>query len=362
MPSIKLTPEQLKEKLETLQNKLQEQLNAAEQDIPAIIETYLELAATYSDEKDYAAAITQLETALPITRAEGVESNTKQEAEVLYELAVALHRQHEDFGKAMEYALQALELFEQNHFNGNLAKAYQRIGLIHVSESNWEAALDALEKSADWAEQLEDWEELGGTYATIADVYRIKNEFQEALEYYKSAIENYEKCDANEYLGTVYQIIAEILAQHNKQEQALKCYNEAAFYYGKAACHDEAGITNVYAGKLLIPMRKYDLAIELLLAAVAEFTQADNPFEVTNSYIQIAGIYEEQKQWQKAIEIYEQALPFAQSAADEVLLDTVLESMEHAKELNETQSTVTSSSDEAKSGGFFNKLKGFFGG
>ena len=310
------------------------------------------------EEEKLGDAIETLEQAIGLCSHLPDGEKTKLEADLRYDLARA-YSNNEKPEEARQNAELALKLYQSTNIGNELAKVRHRLALISILDGNTDAAFDDLETAQQLAEENKNKDVLANIYATKGDLNSLLQNNTEALENYRMASKQYEENGNFSAAGNACMLISQILEKHGSAEQAAQGYLTAVETYMQANDHDHAGLCYRHLAKLYDRKSDYDNAIEHYQLAAKAFEKSENFYQVADNYYQAGYMYEEQKQWQNAIDCFEQALPHAQAAEDEVLTDTITDSMEHAREKMEAESKQNT---KKSGGGLFGKIKDIFGG
>jgi len=170
------------------------------------------------------------------------------------------------YNKALECALQCLEIREKLGRKIDIAYTFQNIAFIYINRGDHNAGLEYAMKSLAIQEELNNRVGIAASLNTVGFAYNFKGNFNQAIEFCKKSlaiekISNFTKTNVLRNLGIIHQIIGEL-------SQALRYFSQS---------------------------------VEL-----AE--KENNNFFLSMNLVQIGGIYEMKDNDSKAIEYYQRSL------------------------------------------------------
>lgn len=261
--------------------------------------------------------------------------------DVLNKLSFEL--KNSDPSKAIDYALQAVELSEKVKRPKDIARSQHTTGTIYYIQANYPEALKHYLESLKYREQMNDSVNLAKVYNNIALVYYALDNANEALQYhFRSIAIKQKRNDLNGLaysfgnVGNIYYDLAQRAGTKDKPNEADSLFNVALKYQKNAEeiqqrlVNDnpgnevyEVGLAGTYnnLGNISLELAVLDHNNGLMFAeALAYHKKAIGIQEKYNdligkshSHINIAGVYEKQGQFDKAILEYTIAMSIAQS-------------------------------------------------
>ena len=118
--------------------------------------------------------------------------DVRQTAIAYNQLGNIFHAQH-DNGKAMEYYIQALELFEELGDRKWESNLHANIGNIHLSQKQFEEAAREEEIALKIREEIGDYDRIEGIFNTFGNILARQKEYDRALEYFEMALDSAQK-------------------------------------------------------------------------------------------------------------------------------------------------------------------------
>ncbi|MEM6720867.1 MAG: tetratricopeptide repeat protein [Bacteroidota bacterium] len=140
-------------------------------------------------------------------------------------------------------------------------------------------------------------------YDCLGIIERRRNNYEQAYRYYLKALEIKKQSKDTSKIGRSYHNIAMLFSRQEKMEKAL-FYMKKALPLRKNDSLDYAISLNNY-GMFLYKTQKIDSALAILEHAKLYF---GNDMRLTDAHTNIAKIYESQKRYVEAVDIYEKSL------------------------------------------------------
>ncbi|CAF0741720.1 unnamed protein product [Adineta steineri] len=223
-----------------------------------------------------------------------------------------------DYGQAIEYYKQGLEMYEKilpaNH--PSLATSYNNIGSVydHLGEpskalSFYETALGIWEKTLP-----ADHPSLAISYNNIGSVYDNMGEYSKALSLYEKALEIQEKTlpENHPSLATSYNNIGTAYKNMGEYSKACSFYKKALENQEKTlpANHPSLAISYSNIGGVYAKMGEYSKTLSFYEKTneIWEKTLPANHPSLATSYSNIGLVYENMGEYSKALLFYEKTL------------------------------------------------------
>ncbi len=359
----------------SITHDIAEQLEAAMQGTPldysTIIALNQKLAGEYAKESKFGKSVACLEAALEAAEQEAQQQPdnndnpsdldaVRQKADIYFQLALYYDRVNEG-EKALHAAEKALELFQSCEAESDYPKTYRRLGAIQIELGQPDEGFNNLDIALDWAEKNGDNLLRAGIYVTLAEALNHFKSPDDSYKYYQMAAGLYENEEEWNEAAINYQSIGRLLHNYGNNKKAIEMYKKSAECYENADGFDEEkGLNYMLLARILESVSRNEEATKYYEKAVPCFIKAENHFETANCYIQSAILYQEKKQWANVLDTYQKALPYAEYSADEMLLGTIHDGIEHAKEEVQKRGNGSSNQDSDKDG-FWGKMKKIFG-
>lgn len=206
---------------------------------------------------------------------------------------------------------QGLKYYQQVHDSGSLAFSYYNTGLAYYFKGAYEHAVKNYITSAEIRESIKDTNNLVTSLTSIGEVFRIKDDYQKAKSYYSKAIGYSKNLDNNEVRAYIYSELALINKDAGIFDTAL-LYIDTALYYSHKAKY-KRGVTTLTSYKASIASKQgnHDKARRLYLEAIDGYREINFDIGLVQSYLALAEIAYQQKNYQQALVYIQKALPKA---------------------------------------------------
>ncbi|MFK7948776.1 MAG: ATP-binding protein [Saprospiraceae bacterium] len=207
----------------------------------------------------------------------------------------------------------------------NLSNSYSRINQFNLA---YQAAFKALK----YFEAAENNRGVGLVYGNIGLFYKNQGDTEKALEYYQKSIDVLEKENdlKGQYNG--YGNIASLYANQGNHKESIKIRQQQL-----KIAEQRGSVEMIFGNKIstaneYLAVKKVDKVIDILAEVERDTGQVSNTYLITYHLIK-ASIFEEKKQYQKAIDMTNKAYVIGQSSGDFVNLKIVLDRLQHLHEL-----------------------------
>jgi len=241
------------------------------------------IGGAYIDKGMYEAGLAYLNRG----RKQAEESGYRQGlSDTLYTIGTA-YCQLSNYDLAMMINSHVLEIRDQLGDQGGIAESYRIIGKIHSARGDFDKAMENYWQALDLQEKINDKQGIANTYLEIGGTYRQLKKITEAEHYYKEALELHKKLENK--LGTLLSLNNIVTVLKEKGENALESNLRESFY--------------------LETLKYYRQALQIH----QELGYRTDMVPVLSN---MAGIYEELGEYQKAGVIYKKSLDMAKHSGE----------------------------------------------
>ncbi len=276
------------------------------------------------------------------------ETGNIRELARAYNLEGVLYRNISRSEEAMEAHRQSIALYQESNYIPGLERAYSNLGCVFQDVSQWDVALNYFQESADLSERTgEVWRRVAAAI-NLAEIFRLQGKFDEALAYNRQAQTLAMVHDLSELvgitqlnLGTIHlkladlpeaatslakcqQLFAELGTETYLVEtlcglatlRLLEGDPEAGLTLGRAALAAAQeqerplalGAVNRVMGQAYRLLQKYQEAKSCLLDSLQLFEKQDSPYEQGVTLTELAQLYRDEDQPQRATACCDQAI------------------------------------------------------
>ena len=299
-------------------------------------------AAKTANETDASQAIEIIERAITMA----IEHDYRLEEGSALSFRASLEREKGNFAEALEYYLQAKDIFEELQALPALATCCNNLGIAYSSIGNFPSALDVYHQALSIQEELGNKTAIARIMNNMGVVYNSVDEDDKALECYKSALVINEELQNHGLAARNYCNIGTIHRNRKEYNEALSCFEKSVAIH--KADNDKAGLALNYGnmGVVCEDMKEYDRALGFSIKALNisreigdkdmiafNATTVGNIYSWMNNYDQahkyldeamrvsdetgslvrketlynsLVSVYEEQAKWKEALDSYRQ--------------------------------------------------------
>src|SRR5690554_2318075 len=248
---------------------------------------------------DYAQALHYFSQAKNIFEQHVEELYKKELARVYGSIGIVFSEQS-IYGKALEYHLKAVKIYESERETPILARVYNNVGIVYKAQKEAFKALDYFLKAHQIQDSLQD-PTIGITTTNIGNIYLDQNNFAKALEYYRLAEEQLQQHLNYRGLGELYNNLGLYYQKNQDNSQALEYWHKALNSFEKV--NDKFGMsdTHYYLGGLYLLEKNYSKAIGSTQKAKDLALEVSTLEMLVLAEEQLQNIYEEQSDFRQAL-------------------------------------------------------------
>ncbi|MBA2613624.1 MAG: sensor histidine kinase [Bacteroidetes bacterium] len=186
--------------------------------------------------------------------------------------------------------LKAFELYNKAGNKKGMAKSYSDIGLAYWRKAEFPKALDFQLKSLRIYEQLKDQKGLSYCYNMMGIIYRNLKKDDEAIDYYLKAIEIRKKINDERGLAASYQNIGNIYKSRLLEDTAMMYYSNSVALHKKINNKSAESMVISSMGDLKYEFKKYAEAKKYYLLALEINKNAIDSNNLATMYINIGNV------------------------------------------------------------------------
>ncbi|TAD98129.1 MAG: tetratricopeptide repeat protein [Bacteroidetes bacterium] len=214
----------------------------------------------------------------------------------------------ESIDSTLLYANLAYQLTQKINYPKGLARHYAMLGILYRTEGDYIQAVSYTIKGLEIYEKLAYLRGIASSYVNLGLIYAAQNQ-------YDLAMENYQKCLAikkkqNDLFGVANCIndMGELAVKQQNYDQALKYYIEAAELRKKQ--NDFYGVSRIDCNIAVVYLKtaKFSEAANLFDKVIPILEEHQDTFLLPIAYNGLGKIYENNKDYKKALYYFELAL------------------------------------------------------
>jgi tetratricopeptide (TPR) repeat protein len=134
---------------------------------------------------------------------------------------------HFDFDQGLNYFNKALGYAIKNSFKAEIAISYSHIGDFYYDQGQLTEALNYHLEAFEIYEMMSNHEAMAYSYNEMGEIYLLKKNYDKAFEYFHKAIELNEKGNYQENLAINYKNMAEVFSYKGHSERARTFFEKA---------------------------------------------------------------------------------------------------------------------------------------
>lgn len=273
-------------------------------------ETQTNLGQSYAQLSQYDSALFYLQEAvlhfskMSTPHREGI-------ARAKLEMAKVYNKQT-DLDVAMKLYFEALEIWEGLDRPVQIAAVYNGIADVLYIQSDYKQSADYCEKAIVLLEPLNDWETLGKTYLNLGYAWLIMSDYDYALECMQKSLEYAQKAkfdveavfSAYNGIGNVYKYMEKLDLAEQYYKKGLELGQQTGYKRALSVCRGNLG-------QLLLMKKKYQEALTPLLAVIQQNLEANDLKNLWENYMHTSDAY-------AGLEDYKNAYKYWQLYSEEV--------------------------------------------
>jgi two-component system, NarL family, sensor kinase len=235
----------------------------------------------------------------------GIKLNDEQFMPSLYETYSKLYYQLGDYQSALQYALQAAELFEKDSnplFNLQAVFSYLMIGDILTKLGRDDSAFEYYHKAYKKGLTAEKNWYIKTPIQRIAQYYFSKGQLSKARHLYDTIIDIDKDAPSFEPTMHSYEGLGNIEMNEKNFRQATEYYRLALAYALKQGLSINARNFYTKLGSSLLADHRYDSALHYLQLAIAQSLKSKDYYNLTAAYNDLSLVYQKQNKYPEALE------------------------------------------------------------
>ena len=249
-------------------------------------------------------------------------ANSSGAGKILMLNELALDYSEEDFGKALEYADQALNLAVADQNKLLEARTRLNLGNIYYEHCEYETALNQFQKSLSLYKENSNTNILYINYAlnNIAVVYEELGHYTNAVACYLESLKIADKINDRDGIATAFVNLGSLYDTIGMYDKSLEYLTNALRLFKIENSDDGVATTLGNLSSTHLNLKDYNKALEYQLESLKLEKENHNKAGMAISYCSIADIYLETTNYNKAIEYYNKCIKLAKSIDNKDIL------------------------------------------
>lgn len=245
------------------------------------------------------------------------KSEGRQKVKILNEL-YKFYR-NKDPKRALRYTESALELAEEINDQKGRAASLNNVGVFYRNTGNYDKALEYFIIALKIEESIDHKEGMVNALSNIGNIYSLKGNYERALQHFEESLKIIRQLDNKRMLYMIYNNIGNIYNEQKEYGKALEMYEQTLKIYNAADSKQTfdpyVNIGNLYfnKGELKKALHYYNLSLETERIH-------ENKIGEANSVYNIGTAYKKLRNYELALNYFEQAKVLANETGDKGLL------------------------------------------
>ena len=223
-----------------------------------------------------------------------------------------------DVSSSLQLAHQSLSLSSQKNNHKGIASAYNQLGFIFESQSNYDSANYFLNHTIAIAEKHQLKNELAAAHNLIGLVLWHQSQYKEALPHHAISLDLFQETQNQKGLADTYAKTGNVFYDLSDFPKSLENFLQALKTYGNIK--DSAGIADVcnYIGKVYNRLNEKESAKKYLFKALSLHQRLQNNRGIAISYNGLGNVFMDNHDVIKALKFFEKSKDFHTLGGDQI--------------------------------------------
>lgn len=255
-----------------------------------------------------------------------IKSGDKQmEARIINETGV-LYRKVDLYREAVDQHQKALKIFRQARDSMGIAFAYANLGNVFLIIGQLDKALEYNLRSLQMKYELRDSLQIAYSLRTTALVYQAMKKYDSAMRYFSKALDIYQVKGDKYDVGNIYYHLATAnLASGTNQNLALLYLGKAFDFYDELESDYGTALVKYNAGKAYYQLKKFDKARELYSEALQLAQKSGTPKILLDVYRDLSELNKKLGNYRESLIYFENYARIRDSLFNETFSKNIVE-------------------------------------
>lgn len=216
-----------------------------------------------------------------------------------------IYKKQGDYSKALEYYHISLKIREEIKDKIGIANSLNNIGFIYDNQEDISKAFEYYNRSLKIQEEIKDKKGIAGSLTNIGSIYKKQNNIPKCLEYYFKSLKIREEINDKKGIANSLNNIGGIYIKKGDFDKGLEYFQGSLKI--REEIKDKQGVSNSL-NSIAAAMLEKGLIRESLVFALKSLKLAQElgfPEQIRSSASTLTRIYKKQRQFGKALEMYE---------------------------------------------------------
>ncbi|MCF7921829.1 MAG: tetratricopeptide repeat-containing sensor histidine kinase [Candidatus Marinimicrobia bacterium] len=221
-----------------------------------------------------------------------------------------------EWDKSQRYANLALDLATSLQDQYGQAVAHTNLALYYIQQANYREALDHATLALNTFESLSDDYQIAVTLRTIGRTYSLLNQSDQSLDYFLRSLMIFEDIEKEEEVAETVLMIGDVFSQWGQTEKALRFFERSLSIHEALGDHKGVLLSENKLAQSLMTLRRFDEAKEHLERGV-EIAEKNDAYKLlANLYTSLGELHYHQLQLAAAQNYFLEALEMKRIIGD----------------------------------------------
>lgn len=236
-----------------------------------------------------------------------------------------IHYRINDYEKAMDSYLSALDLFEREGSEEDILATKQLIGELHLRMEQCDQSYKIFHSvlNAYQSNRAKYKNEIPRTMQSLGIAHGGCGSLDSALFYFERALENVKKPYSGVFAGGLLNNIGAIYSKKDQNEKALSYYEDALKLFESDKNKEGIGVSISNQAYIFFKEGKFSKSIDLYLTAIDHFENAGSLVYLRNNCLNLSDAYERSGDYKSALKYVNKYLELNDSISNSDILSRI---------------------------------------
>lgn len=240
------------------------------------------------------------------------EANDSMQMAAMYTVIGDVYFSEKSYHFAMQYYLNAFEIYRKMNNKTELAYSFMDIGDCYKAQNNIDISYDYYIKAKDTCQSTGDQKGVSVAFDKLGDLF-IDLDPKLALKNYVASLKIRQRLNAQEAIAVSNTNIARAYKHSKQYDEAEKYVNKAINIYEQYKDRQNIAKLLLMWGELQLLKDEYEKAVQNFRNAISIFNEYNNTEAIINAYLKLSETYSEQQQFDSALRSAQNALQLSDS-------------------------------------------------
>ena len=263
-----------------------------------------ELALTYLSISEYGKAEDYANQALSTAEQIGDKHGLSN----IYHILGLIKSSRENFDEAIEYNLKSLQIKVELGDARGMASSHNNLGILYWHKRMYDKAIESYAQSLQIMEKVGDIAGVARAHNNIGLVEMKKGSWDDAAAHLRESLEVFERLNDRRVLGHLYLNMGAITEEQGRWSEALSLYEKGTRVFEQTGQQSNLAICLRDAGNLHLRMGNMEEAESRLRRALILAEKLGEPLAQASALLDLGYLHKEAFQWKRALNCLNRSL------------------------------------------------------